>query len=227
MPALFAGLPIAIAFVAWFPERLTALGIIFGLVVLLAGTTVLSQVARDCGKRLEAGLFKEWGVMPSVALLRHCDNHLNRDTKKRYHRQLEKLIDGLKLPTDVSEAADPAAADLIYASCSDFLRERTRYADTFGLLLSENISYGTRRNLLGLKPCAIMLASIGSTACAGATIYACFKLTDWALPAISLFVSLLCLLWWWFRVRNGWVRITAFAYAERLLAACDQLQPTE
>jgi hypothetical protein len=227
IPALLAGLPIAISFVAWFPERLTTLGIVFGLVVLLAGTTVLSQVARDCGKKLQPGLFEEWGGLPSVVLLRHDDSRLNPDTKKRYRRQLEKLIDGLILPTDGSEAADPAAADLIYASCSDFLRERTRNAETFGLLLSENINYGTRRNLLGLKPCALVLASIGSTACAGATIYACSRLTDWVLPAICLLVSLLCVLWWCFRITTGWVRITAFAYAERLLAACDQLQPAE
>jgi hypothetical protein len=217
LPALLTELPIALSLVARFPDRLKTLGITLGISCLFGATILLSQAARDCGKRQKAGLFKAWGGTPTVALLRHRDNHLNPETKDRYHRQLQRIISGLTLPTGESEAADPVAADLTYASYSDFLRERTCDTETFGLLLSENVNYGTRRNILGLKPCAILLAVFGVVACAAATLHAYLIQTAPVIPVVSVVVTILCLVWWSFRVNKPWVKTTAFAYAERLL----------
>jgi hypothetical protein len=33
------------------------------------------------------------------------------------------------------------------------------------------------------------------------------------------------LVWWLLRITSNWVRLAAFAYAERLLGTCDTLRP--
>jgi hypothetical protein len=54
-------------------------------------------------------------------------------------------------PSIAEEAADPQAADAYYTRGVTWLRENTRNTKKFDVLFNENVSYGFRRNLLGLK----------------------------------------------------------------------------
>lgn len=227
MPGLFVLLPAALAIAAWFPERLNALGSFAGVVALFGGASLLAQCVRDRGKALERELFNEWGGIPSTALLRHRDGQLNPLTKERYRRKLEDLIPGIQLPTVEAEQEDPQTTDRVYASCCDYLRERTRNPVEFSLLLSENISYGTRRNLLGMRPAGICTSLVGLGGSVAATFSASVHGSDPAIPTLAVLMSALCLALWSLRITREWVQIPAVAYAERLLAACEQLKPSK
>lgn len=65
---------------------------------------------------------------------------------------------GDRLPTQAEELADPGAVDERYDDSVARLRGLTRNNRKFRLLFSENINYGLRRNLLGLKPIGVAVA---------------------------------------------------------------------
>lgn len=224
-PALIVVVPVALLIVVWFP----ALWSVWGAVITVAsscGTTLLlSQMARDRGKRLEPELYAAWGGKPSVALLRHADLTIDENTKARYRAFLTSQVPGLKLPTPSEEQADGARADSAYESATAWLLTQTRDTKKFGLLFRENISYGFRRNLWGLKPIGLPIAI--ASACASTAVLAYnYVATHAALPAQVVIVTLatwaLALLWatW---LKPSWVRIPADAYGRQLLAACDTL----
>src|SRR6516164_1456109 len=221
-PALVVVVPAAVLIVVWFP----ALWSVWGLVLTVASscgvTLLLSQIARDRGKRLEPELYTSWGGKPSVALLRHADERIDDNTKARYRAFLASRLPDLKLPSPAEEEADPARADRAYESVTAWLLTQTRDTKTFGLLFRENISYGFRRNLWGLKPIGLPIAL--ACACASTTVLAHnYVALHEPLPPQIVFVTavtwILALLWiaW---ITPSWVRIPADAYGQQLLAAC-------
>lgn len=127
--------------------------------VVLCGCLLYSaaSLARHQGKRLEPKLLQLWGGWPTTTILRHRDSRIDSLTKRRYHSELERLCPGLKMPSCDEEAAFPEKADEVYRSATKRLIEARRGAK-YQLLLSENASYGFRRNLLGLKSAAIAVA---------------------------------------------------------------------
>lgn len=219
MPALVALLPLPLALAAWFPDKLTSLSGVVTFIALFGGAHFLAQIARDKGKAMEKALFSLWGGTPSMLILRHRNAHLNAHTKNRYHETLQHLLPSLDFPTVEDEKRNAHKADQAYTSCSDHLREQTRSSEEFPLIFAENINYGTRRNLLGLKPLAIVVATVAIIACAVAIT----RSADTSIGACSLVVCSAFFLWWCCRVRPSWVKVAAFAYAERLLAACEKL----
>jgi hypothetical protein len=128
------------------------------------GIFLLSQLARDAGKNGEKALFESWGGTPSVAIFRHRDTRLDSITKARYHKTLTALVKGTKAPSVEDERVAPAAADLVYTSWSSYLRVRARDdAKKYPLVLQENINYGYRRNLWGLRTVGIITSSLCCT----------------------------------------------------------------
>jgi len=228
MPALLVLLPAALGVAAWFPDQFAVLGSLLAFVAVFGSGCFLSESVRDRGKDLERELIVEWGGLPSTLLLRHRDEHLNPETKARYHRRLEEMLPDISLPSEKEERNDPEAADRVYASCGDFLREQTRDPRKFGLLLSENIQYGTRRNLLGSKSIAIWIGIPALASCVAAVGYSIQTGGRLDIPLSCSLIALICLLFWILRVNRAWVSTTAFTYAERLLSACDSIQtPTK
>jgi hypothetical protein len=108
-------------------------------------------VTRDAGKKREQSLFASWGGMPSVAIFRHRDPRIDGITKYRYHKTLGGLVEGAKAPSVANEEADPSAADRVYQAWSTYLRVNTRDTKKYSRLFQENVSYGYRRNLWGLR----------------------------------------------------------------------------
>lgn len=190
----------------------------------LGGLFFLSQFARDFGKRLEKSLFEHWGGMPSVTIFRNRDERLDPITKKRYHNKLARLVSGTRAQSPAMEKSNPKRADQFYASWSNFLRLNTRNTKKYSLLFQENISYGYRRNVLGLRPFGIIL-----TACcilvASVRLYLLHQSSGEFSSTIFcvLFFLVTIFLLWIFYFNMEWVSIPAFAYSERLAEAVDEL----
>jgi hypothetical protein len=192
--------------------------------VALGGLMLLSSLGRERGKRVEPGLFKEWGGAPTTQmLLQHQSGLLDHITFQRYRRFLEMRISGLKF-TDVEDAsADIKNATVACESSIKWLREATRDTSKFPLVFSELTNYGFRRNLLGVKPAAIFLSIasllvIGFHACnVSGGLLSSVPVQSW----LATMIAILGVLFWSFVVTSEFVKTTAFAYATALLAACD------
>ena len=93
----------------------------------------------------------------------------------------------------------------------------------FELLFKENVSYGFRRNLWGLKPLALPLGDRrgGAMRCWWMAPPVGGVELDWA---VACAVSIGLVVFWVGWVRPSWVRIPAEAYADRLFEACEWLQ---
>ena len=222
-PALIVALPLGLATTAWFSEALSGLGALWGLFVWCGGTALLAQLARDRGLTKEPRLFQKWGGKPTTRLLRHRDAP-NNVTLTRYHKRLQELLK-LEIPTPEQEQHHPAKADEIYDSCTAFLLEKTRDKDQFPVVFEELCNYGFRRNLWGMKPIGVTIATLGITPMA-VIIFINIRKSLPISPQVYAVgvINLLLLLIWLFWLTPSWIKHTADAYAERLLAACDNLR---
>ena len=130
-------------------------GSVIGACMLL----FLAQMARSYGKAIEQTLIQQWGGLPTTIMLRHRDNSIDPITKKRYHEALSHIVPNSILSTENDEQTNPQHTDNIYSSWTKYLIAQTRDQNQFPLLINENIDYGFRRNLLGLKPLGYSLFS--------------------------------------------------------------------
>ncbi|KKM67591.1 hypothetical protein LCGC14_1469610 [marine sediment metagenome] len=221
-PSLLVWLPVALAIVAWWPEKFVGWGFLVGISATCGLTLLLAEVGRDQGKQKEKMLFERWGGKPTTQLLRHRDDRIDANTKARYHQKLETLVPGVTLPTRQEEDADREAADAAYSSCVRYLIERTRSKKEFPLVFKELVSYGFRRNLWGMKAPGVLLAVLGSLASSVAVG------VGWgaSVPAAAIAataVSAVLVACWLIHITRQWVQTVAFAYAERLLASLEKL----
>jgi len=218
LPLVVIGITYSIEYEKYL-QVLTTLGIISALIYFL------SNIGRDSGKRKEPKLWKTWGGMPSVQLLSFKNNRIDRFTKQNYHDRL------LVLSPIQSESIDFQNSDLeevedIYKSWTKYLISKTRDTKKYSLLFKENISYGFRRNLWGLKLISIVILIITIV---GNYVFIGFKngfLSYQSFP-INFFVSegilLILLMIWLFVITNKWIKIPAFGYAERLLESIETI----
>ena len=183
---------------------------------------VMDQVGRDGGRNKQPELFRQWGGVPTTVLLRRPDQTIEAPTKARYHGTLSKMLPDLDMPSEQEEMEDPSQADKVYASCTAFLKEATRDRTKFPLIFQENSNYGFRRNLWGMKAGGLVVSTIGTVVCGAVCVYRLLQPSDtWLVPAVSALLSAVLLCLWACRFTPSWVRMTAFAYARQLLAACD------
>jgi hypothetical protein len=199
---------------------LASLGVVGAL------TYLFSQLGRDQGKLKEPYLWKSWGGMPSIQLLRLRDPHFDKHTKQRYHQKLQTLCPVSTNPDTAMENDDPQAADDVYNAWTKYLISQSRDNKKFSLLYKENVSYGFRRNVWGLRPLAITFSM-----CLLIANYLFFTLTlntfyPQSFPNSFIYSSLsiiLIILFWLFIVTKPWVKLVAFSYAERLCECADNL----
>lgn len=226
-PAIIVFLPVMFAVASWWPGEAKWPGVLTGLGVSLALGTLLSQLGRDLGKARQADLFTKWGGTPTTQLLSHRSSTLNPHTLDRYHEALRQLRPDLSVPRSKDvEIADPCAADAVYQSCTDSLRELARDKTKYPLVFEENVSFGFRRNLWAMKPAAIIIV-IGSTAACLTRSWQQAIAGQTVEPAPLVFGSLCIFLFviWAVRITPSWIRVAGFAYAERLLGICETIPP--
>ena len=218
-PALLCVLPIVLATSVSFPELYTTLAAFGTLVVTFGAIQFIGQIARDKGKKLEPALFKKWGGTPSVTIFRHRDKRIAGPAKQKLHRKLESQSE-ISAPSAEFEQQNSAKADEIYKAWSDFLRVKSRDTDRFSLLFRENINYGYRRNVYGLK-CWYGISCVLGLLIIIASSSTIFLLSDlqlamvWVIGLFGLYIIIV--------VTEKWVKVPGFEYSQRLVEVSEQL----
>lgn len=187
-------------------------------------TYVLAQVGRDKGKIKEPILNNHFGGKPTTQVLRHRNSHIDNYTKNRYHQILSQKISNIIIPSPQQELNNPNEADEIYDSCTKFLISKTRDTTKFNLLFKENISYGFRRNLWGMKDLSlsIILILIILHFIFVTNFFTIFN--NISLPQVCFGIFLFtCAIIWIFIITKDWVKLVAFSYAERLYETLNDL----
>lgn len=226
-PVVLSLLPVLVSAVLLIPEFKAVWTDAAWLLICGGGPAFLTQLGRSRGKALEPILYRLWGGKPSVAMLRHRDTRLAASTKARYRDFLERTVPELRLASPEDEKLFPERADDGYEGATSWLLSQTRDHEKFSLLFQENINYGFRRNIWGLRrwafasgPAAIaMVLGFKSDAWAGgvvATLWA-IDVAGWICAAVAITHMLIFAV----LIRRDWVRIAADAYALQLLASCD------
>ena len=183
-------------------------------------SVIASQLGRDRGRRLEPDLWKGWGGSPTLQRMRFRSGRPAQLTE-RLHGRIAELL-GDPLPTAADEQAEAQATDAQYDHAIARIRGLARDKNRFALLFSENVNYGFRRNLLGLRPIGITVdaaALVGSALLIGLTTAPFAHRVALYGPAAA--ISLLLIAFWLAAVSADWVRIPADAYADRLVEAVD------
>jgi len=163
MPVFVVLLPIGMAASVWLPgaallpEAITSIGVPAVLAWLLA------QLGRVSSRQPQ--LWARWGGAPTTQLLRHRNPSGNAELRRHYHERLRALEPSLALPSAEDEGRDPVGADRAYEAATRLLIARTRDRKRFPLVFKENVNYGYRRNLWGMKPIGVTIAILGVAVC--------------------------------------------------------------
>ncbi|WP_283183463.1 hypothetical protein [Pseudomonas svalbardensis] len=161
-PALIAGLPtltLLFIIVPWDHLDLShVIAVAMGAVLLFA----FADMARHRGKKVQEKLGT--GETPDQW---HRDNPDVPEGSKDRYREFVAAQLNQSAPTVEDEKLRPQHANDFYRSANAWLREESRDHSTFNLLFSENITYGFRRNLLGLKTTALFCNSVVLILCVG------------------------------------------------------------
>ena len=212
---------VVITFVA--PVFSSQLAGLASLAVALGGLMLLSSLGREWGKRKEPHLFHGWGGAPTTLMLLRATSSLDHVTLDRYQKILEAKISGLTFLDPAEEEPQRQKAAAICESAVKWLREATRDSKKFALIFAENTNYGFRRNLLGVRPLAIVMCVLTLMATAlhawmgSAGSLSAVSGQSWAAAAVACIGIVV----WGGVVNAEFVKTTAFAYATALLAACD------
>ncbi|UYW28312.1 hypothetical protein OKC48_07295 [Methylorubrum extorquens] len=226
LPMLVVAFPLVLAAFPWLPAEAFVKDDWAGMALkaLTTGTgaavvaTLLSFPARTFGTRLEERLWREWGGAPSTQYLRYRHPELDRRQTGILHAKIARLDPSLHVPSAEEEERDPAGADQCYESMVRVLRARTWGPKSFPLLFDENVSYGFRRNLLGMRPLGIAASLLGMVSGAIAIWFGHFA---WPIVTLCAVAGLYVLV-------NGprELRKQAERYARRLFETVDRLLPT-
>ena len=179
---------------------------------------LFSQLGRDNGKSIEKEMWKRWGGAPSTQVFRFANATIDKHTKARYHQKLKSLTGVGDNLNKEYETAFPNDADEIYKSWSKYLISKSRDTKKYNLLFQENVNYGFRRNLFGLKKFAIIVIILLMLGC---VIYS-YIIGNYQFEfSLELFISeiilVVILIFWGSIVREKWIKSVAFSYAERLI----------
>jgi hypothetical protein len=169
-PAIIAAIPalaMVILLVSWTGLALSSGIATIGLLIILY---MFSDFARSRGKKIEPRIYQLQGGKPSATMMRRADRSLDTDSKDRYRAFLASKLTRTA-PTAAEEEQNQAVADAFYEQAGTWLRENTRDTKKFSILFNENVSYGYRRNLLGLKWVALGLNLAVVAICAGLLWY--------------------------------------------------------
>lgn len=217
-PSTITLLPIVIVGLYFSIDYQNVYSLIGGLGLTTILTFVLGQLGRDRGKKSEKGLWKEWDGTPTTQILRYSNKTLTKYLKKDIHAKMANSTGIGSEDMKSLERKNPEKADDIYETWCHKLRSLTRDTTKYKLLFNENINYGFRRNLWGLKAPALVFIAVGVIIILLSEYYSNgleFNLTSAAVISLSLLGVLL--IFWVFIVKKSWIKTVAFAYAKRLV----------
>jgi hypothetical protein len=219
-PALVAFLPISLTVLALAPEAIAGWSGALALIIQAGGSYLLAQIIGDIGKKKESALYARFGGRPSDRLLSH-KTAPNKTILAMRHAKLQVLMGKVRIPTASAEDKNPTAAADVYAGCVDFLRGKCRGDQS---VFRENMNFGFRRNLWGIKKAGIMASLVGVIVICS-ELYGLASAHEPINPALWFIAGLdvLMLAIWIFVVTPAWVIRAGHLYADRLMEALDAM----
>lgn len=222
IPALIAGLPsLALPFVIvpWHRLGLSSVIVTTMSFVLLYA---FADVARRGGYRVERKL-------------------RTRSTPELWHRKNSELPSGLKnqfrtfvgaqikqrVPTEEEETSEPEQVNDFYTSANSWLRDETRDKKKFNILYDELLTYGFRRNLLGVKYLSLAANFLVATIVAAILFYMppyfeSMENIEEKLSVIAI-VTLMHSIYMIFAVNKESVKQASKTYGKQLILSCGAL----
>lgn len=219
LPILILAVPLYVSLWALYPGALTLVETMGSAFAIGAAAFLLSQIGRDQGKKLQPEMWQLWGGSPTTVLLRHTNNP-NPTLLARRHKKISDIT-GVVLPSAAEETTNPSAADEAYDTAVTALRNLTRDRKRFPLVYQENVNYGFRRNLVGMRPTGIALSLLSTVACIAYPVIRGGAPTT--AEVVATVVSAVFAALWILRFRIAWVQPVAFDYANRIFEAADDL----
>lgn len=223
-PATICALPPIIYFFSYYRDFYNNYIGIVAISISCGAIVIISQFVRSAGLSIQKKLLAvHWGKLPTTKCLRLRDETIDIHTKNRYHNFLKKNIEQWMPPNDIDEEqSNRDHFDNLYDSAVKWLIANSRDDK---LILTENMNYGFRRNLLGLKPYGIAICLITIfisiyNICVSVNLFHGNYIDD-SLP--SILINSLILLWWFTKIKSEWVTESAYKYATALLATCDKI----
>jgi hypothetical protein len=224
-PALLALLPLLLVLVTTSVFGKSVTTQLAALLGACGVTYLLANVSRMMGKARENTLFSAWGGMPTTQMLRHRDNRLDCHTKQRYHALLARKLK-LQFPSSEEENASPSEADEIYRAGVKWLLGKTREQKRFALLFKENVSYGFHRNGFGLRWIGFLIGLVSMAwlviAVQAYSAQAWLAITPNHVATLGVVIAMM--LAWPLYFTEERVKQAAYAYADMLLRACDEMR---
>lgn len=222
-PAILGAAPALAALmllISWNTLGLSTMVASLGALVLIYA---LSDWARSGGKKIEPAVYQEMGGKPSVMMMFRSDGEIDGASKDRYRALLASKIKQPP-PTAADEEQNPAAARAFYELAGTWLREHTRDTKKFPILFNELVTYGFRRNLLGMRWPALGLNAAVVVICAGLLWWRWpFDPDDGMTVRIILVfvVATAHALYFLFVVSRDSVKAAAKTYARQLILSCE------
>jgi hypothetical protein len=224
-PALIAGLPtLALLFVIVPWDRLGlshAIAATMSAVLLFA----FADMARHRGKSIQTKL----GTGATPEQWHRGNPDVPEGSKDRFRAFIAGQIKQVA-PTAGEEQTDPCRANDFYLSAAAWLRDRTRDRRAFSILFVENITYGFRRNLLGLKITALMCNAVVLGLSAALLWFkpAYFSTLAQLEEKLVMVMAPVVLhsAYMVFAVTKNTVRDASRAYGRQLILSCDTLMKT-
>jgi len=164
-PAIIGAAPALAALALLISWKSLELSNIIATVGILVVIYALADWARKQGRKIEPVLYAQMGGKPSVTMMYRSDGTIDSASKDRYRDFLAAAVKS-PAPTQLDEVQNPAATNAFYELAGTWLRESTRDTKRFAILFNENVTYGFRRNLLGLKWPALVLNVVVVGICA-------------------------------------------------------------
>ena len=225
VPALIAGLPsltLPLAVVPWNHLGLSnAVVVTMSFVLLYA----FADLARSRGHSVERRL----KTQQTPRLWFRKDKTIPELSKAIYRRFIAEQLSH-PAPSERDESERPDEADDFYLSAGNWLRDQTRDHQRFNILHDELITYGFRRNLLGLKTISLTMNVAVFLLIASAHFVQPQYLLS--LPAfeemyyILTVVTLLHSAYMIFAVREDEVINASKSYGRQLILSCEVLMKT-
>lgn len=218
-PVVVVAFSLFLAISAWIPFSQWPIKLLGGSAFLAIGAFVLAQIVRDAGKAIEKRLWDSWGGPPTVRMLRHSDPTIASGSKLLIHHHLVALGIVDRLPSEAEERQNPKQADGLYLTCSDWLRRKAlelKSKAPFDIVHSENISYGFRRNILGIKPYGLITLCVAFVTTSASFFFGRH-------PIIELCGVIIVGVYLIFGVTEAAVKRAADEYSKRLLDAAQAI----
>jgi hypothetical protein len=225
-PAVIAAAPALAALALLISWQKIALSNMIATGALLVLLFALADFARKQGLRIEPRIYREMGGKPSVTMMRRSgDDTFDECTRERYRAFLASKVKR-RAPTAQAEAENQSEADAFYEQCGIWIRDNTRNAGRFPILFNELVTYGFRRNLLGLKWSALTLNLIVvAISCSLLWYRGIWDMTNELTmrTAVVLIVAGVHALYIAFVVTKDGVKEAARKYARELILSCETL----